>query len=323
MTSQLQAAVGVDLGGTMARAGVIAPTGDLLDSAEIQIEAQAGPEAGIVRLAELIERVTNQTKCKLIGIGIGATGPLDVKAGKIQNPYTLPGWGDVQLAAPLENRFNVPVFLENDADAAALGEYWIGAGKGVDRLVAVTVGTGVGMATVLQGSIYRGLEDCHPEGGHMLLDPHGPECYCGANGCWESLCSGPAIALHAKQIAQKGVTHAGTIWEGLSDFDWTAARVVDAARQNDPIAVQVIEQAAFYMGLGIVNVINMIAPEKIVLSGGVMKSLDLFMPAIQKAIKKNNQMVPAERVQVLPAKLGYYAGVYGGAYRVYQQFGQN
>ena len=224
---------------------------------------------------------------------------------------------------PLRALLQVPVYLENDADAAALGEYWKGAGQAVKRLVAVTVGTGVGMAAILDGKIYRGIDDCHPEGGHQLLDPNGPECYCGANGCWESFCSGPAIVERAKSVVKNYPDQTRTFWEKLPDEEWTAARVIDAARRSDSLAIDVVDRAAFYMGLGIVNVINILAPEKIVLSGGVMKSLDLFIPSVRQAIQKNNQMVPAKKVQVLPAALGYYAGVYGGAYRVYQHFEQN
>jgi glucokinase len=323
MTSVQQAAVGVDLGGTMARAGLITPHGKLFASTEIQIEAREGPQAGIDRLIRLIEQLTRQVEYKLVGIGIGATGPLDIKLGKIHNPYTLPGWEDVNVATPLTDHFQVPVYLENDADAAALGEYWMGAGQAVKRLVAVTVGTGVGMAAILDGKIYRGIDDCHPEGGHMLLDPNGPVCYCGANGCWESFCSGPAIVERAKSVVKNYPDQTRTFWEKLPDEEWTAALVIDAARRSDSLAIDVVDRAAFYMGLGIVNVINILAPEKIVLSGGVMKSLDLFIPSVRQAIQKNNQMVPAKKVQVLPAALGYYAGVYGGAYRVYQHFEQN
>jgi glucokinase len=307
----------------MARAGLITPDGKLLSSAEVQIEAHQGPDAGIKRLKWLIEQLTGHSEADLVGIGIGATGPLDIHLGKIHNPFTLPGWEDVSVAVALTDHFQVPVYLENDADAAALGEYWMGAGRGVNRLVAVTVGTGVGMAVVQEGKIYRGIDDCHPEGGHMLLDPSGPECYCGANGCWESLCSGPAIAARARAVLNCFPAEVQQNWVDLTEPEWTAAKIIEAARNGDQLGLDVLNWSALYMGIGIVNVINLFAPDTIVLSGGVMKSLDLFMPAIQKAIRKNNQMVPAEKVQVAPAALGYYAGVYGGAYRVYQQFDVN
>ena len=119
--------------------------------------------------------------------------------GTINNPYTLPTWEDVPIVDFLVDRFGVPVSLENDADAAALGEYWQGAGRDVQRLCAVTVGTGIGTAYILHGKIVRGNGGWHPEGGHMIIDPSGPQCYCGAKGCWESLASGSAIALFARE----------------------------------------------------------------------------------------------------------------------------
>jgi glucokinase len=311
--------IGIDIGGTMVRAGAVARDGHILSIGETTILASEGPQAGMKRITALVESIVNQNDARLLGIGIGCTGPLDLTRGAIQNPYTLPGWEDVPITGPLQDHFSVPVLLENDADVAALGEYWVGAGQNMQRLVAVTVGTGIGTSLILKGQIYRGLEDCHPEGGHIILDPSGPLCYCGAYGCWESLAAGPAITKQARQAA---VQHPESLMLSLAGGDLDkvdSAVAVQAARQQDAAACQVIERAAHYTALGIVNLINAFAPEMIVLSGGVMKSSDLFLPEIMKVVHQNNRMVPADHIQIVLAKLGYYAGMTGAAYTIYQK----
>jgi len=207
----------------------------------------------------------------------------------------------------------VPVRLENDADAAALGEYWQGAGRGAHRLYAVTVGTGVGTALIMEGEIYRGVDGSHPEGGHQLIDPNGPECYCGHRGCWESLISGTAISGAARSA--KDNAHLLALADGHPNrID--ARLVADAARAGDPTAVEIMQKAAHDFSLGIVNVISLFVPDVLVLSGGVMKSADLFLPMLEQTLKTPNPMVPFDRVHILPAQLGYYAGLYGGAYMI-------
>jgi len=227
---------------------------------------------------------------------------------------------DVPIVSWMEDRFKVQACLENDADVAALGEYWMGAGKGVSRLYAITVGTGIGAAFVIDGQVYRGMGGFHPEGGHQVIDPSGPLCYCGAHGCWESLASGSAIARRAREMyAQSSQTEGDSILGKLAqgDIERIDARMAaEAARQGDPMARQVIEQAARYFSLGVFNLLMLFFPEMIVLSGGVMKSLDLFMPAIQQAVSEAQPYLPAGDVRILPAQLGYYAGLYGAAYAI-------
>ncbi len=310
--------IGIDLGGTMVRAGAVERNGHILSLGETTIQASEGPQAGLERITWLIKTIVKKTDVPLLGIGIGSTGPLDIERGAIQNPYTLPGWENVPITRPLEEAFRVPVLLENDADVAALGEYWVGAGQNVNRLVAVTVGTGIGTALIQNGEIYRGINNCHPEGGHIILDPAGPPCYCGANGCWEVLAAGPAISEQARQAAAQNPDSlmVAMAHGDINKVDSTIA--VNAARQQDPTACRVIERAASYTGMGIVNMINSYVPEKIVLSGGVMKSADLFLPEIQRWVHRNNRMVPSDDIQIVLAKLGYYAGITGAAYIIYK-----
>jgi glucokinase len=305
--------VGVDLGGTNVRVGAVTPAGELLDWKISPIEAANGPQAGVAKIAGMIEALLGSLPpAELAGIGIGSTGPIDRGRGAIQNPYTLPSWVDVDIASPLSARFAAPVILENDADAAAFGEAWAGAGRGMRRMAMVTVGTGIGTALILDGKIYRGMDGIHPEGGHMLIDPAGPECYCGAHGCWESLVAGPGIA----RLASAGAAKEGGAMLEMADGD--PARVdarilVRAARQKDPTAVRAAEQVAFYLGLGLANIILLTLPDGIVLGGGVMAEYDLFAPGVRAVLDRHNSMVPASRVQILTAQLAGKSGVLGAA----------
>jgi len=292
-------AIGVDLGGTHVRVGAFDLEGQLLGQNEASI-ASIAPDSGLSLIEHLIREMIDSTNASsLLGIGIGATGPVDSVRGIINNPYTLEGWSNVPIVERLNKTFNVPVRLENDADAAALGEYWQGAGREAKRLYAVTVGTGVGTSLIVDGRIYRGVDGSHPEGGHQLIDPNGPECYCGHRGCWESLISGTAISSQAR---------------GAKNMD--AGSVAEAARAGEPAALAIMQKAARDFSLGIVNIISFFVPDVLVLSGGVMKSADLFLPTLEQALKTPNPMVPFDRVKIMPAQLGYYAGLYGGAYMI-------
>ncbi len=306
-----QIAIGMDIGGTQVRVGAFDSGGKLIAQSDASI-ASLKPDSGLSLIERLLhELLESLNSPALLGIGIGCTGPLDTVHGLINNPYTLEGWSNVPIVERLNKTFNVPVRLENDADAAAFGEYWQGAGRDAKRLYAVTVGTGVGTALIADGKIYRGVDGSHPEGGHQLIDPNGPECYCGYRGCWESLISGLAISNHAREV--KNNEHLIAL-AGGDPNRLDSHLVAEAARAGDLTAVQIMQKAARDFSLGIVNIISFFVPDVIVLSGGVMKSADLFLPTLKQTLKTPNPMVPFDRVKILPAQLGYYAGLYGGAY---------
>jgi glucokinase len=313
-----QVVVGVDLGGTIVRAGGFDPEGKMLCVREVPIEAERGPEPGLKKIQSLIEQVRAESDADdLIGIGIGSTGPVDPIHGTINNPFTLPAWDNVPIIDRMQKAFHVQVTLENDADVAALGEYWCGAGRSVRKLYAVTAGTGVGTALIEDGVIYRGLNGVHPEAGHMILDPNGPRCYCGAHGCWESFCAGPSIV---RDVLSMDLSNSSLMKLADGDRDKIDAFMVfNAARAGDLASRQAINKAIRYFALGILNIIINFVPEMIVLSGGLMKSSDLFLPAIQEAMAAHSIMIPANQVRILPAQLGYHAGLYGAAYTIWSK----
>ena len=304
--------VGIDLGGTNVRVGAVTTAGELVASQECPIEARQGPQPGMEKIAGLITRVTTEAGGRLQAIGIGSTGPVDRDLGAIQNPYTLPTWENVNIVGSLRERFHVPVTIENDADAAALGESWMGAGRGLPRLCMVTVGTGVGTAFIYNRRIYRGVGGAHCEGGHLILDPSGPECYCGAKGCWESLASGTALGAYAReQAASKPSLMIELAGGDLARID--AAIIAQAARRGDPLAVEIVDRTADYIALGLVNLIVLFLPDGIILTGGVMRSFDLMEAHIRSVIGRHNIISPVDKVVLKLADLGQQAGMIGAA----------
>ena len=311
--------VGIDLGGTTVRAGTFDLHSRLLVVRETLIEAPRGPEFGLRKIQRLVEQVLAESGSKaLIGIGIGATGPVDTVRGIINNPFTLPTWENVPILEWMQKAFSVSVTLENDADAAALGEYWQGAGRNAERLYAVTVGTGIGTALVINGQVYRGLDGSHPEGGHMILDPSGPLCYCKQYGCWESLCAGPAIERRAREADLTGSELLDLTGGDREKID--ARMVFDAARMGDRVALGIVERVSKCFTQGVLNIAVLFTPDAIVLSGGVMRNVDFFMPGLQRTMQAYKAMVPANRIHITPAQLGEYAGLYGSAYTHFKKY---
>jgi glucokinase len=293
--------VGMDIGGSKIAAAVVSEQGEILSRESIATQAERGFEDGLRRIEALLARLLARAPGKLAAIGIGCAGPVDPVRGTIDNPYTLPTWDDVNIVAPLRERFGVPVALENDADVAAMGEVWLGAGRGGRIVVMVTIGTGIGGAVILDGQIYRGIDGAHPEIGHQCLDPTGPPCYCGARGCWESLASGTAIASAARARMPAGV-----------DASIDGAGVIRQARRGDPIAADIVACAAQATARAVFNLVNLYVPEIVVLGGGVMDAYDLFEPALRETLARDT-MAPIAAIRIQRAALGNDAGIMGAA----------
>jgi len=304
--------IGVDLGGTNVRVGLFLANGQILNWQQEEILAVQGPQAGLQKIFGLIEKCLAHSDHSLAGIGIGSTGPIDRQRGCIQNPYTLPGWEDVDIVSPLQEKYNVPIAFENDADAAALGEYWMGAGQGSEKVMMVTFGTGIGTGLVLNGKIYRGVDEAHPEGGHILIEPNGPECYCGAHGCWESLASGPAIAAYAQQLHLQKDSYLFQHSEG-DPQKITSALIFAGDQAGDLTCTHIVDRAAQHVGQGLVSLMMLTLPDCVVLGGGVMRSFEQMKPRINAIIEKHNVIIPAKKVRLQMAALGQQAGIYGAA----------
>jgi glucokinase len=290
----------VDIGGTKIAVGIIDSQGRVLSKLECPTHANLGYAKALERIVKMIHELGTSIE----GIGIGCTGPVYPLTGEIGDVNFLPGWQGENPVRDLGQAFHVTVAMENDADAASLAEAGWGASKSKQRLVYVTVGTGIGGGIILDGHVYRGVDHAHPEIGHHSIDPAGPPCLCGFHGCWESLAAGPAMVLWAEANMSSDYRYRANL---------TAKRICDLAREGDDLALRAVQRETHYLGLGLANVVTMFAPDTIVLSGGVMKSADLFLEGIHKRIRESCRFVPFDKTEITLASLGENANLIGAA----------
>jgi glucokinase len=297
----------IDIGGTKIAAGIVNETGQILARAECPTDSARSFADGLKQMTTLLRETAAHVgaAAQLRGIGIGCTGPVNPQAGTLGHIEFMPDWSGANLVAELEREFGVTAAIENDADAAALGEAAWGAGRGAHSFIYITVSTGIGGGLIIDSHLYRGVDGAHPEIGHHVIDPSGPLCFCGAYGCWESLASGLALARFFKTDGDL---------DGLSAFENLDARsICAAAERGDPRALAAVAREAHYLGLGLANLITLFIPDVIALGGGLMNSRHLFWGKIQETIRANCGLVPFEKVRLVPAALGPQTGLAGAA----------
>lgn len=302
--------IGVDLGGTSIKGALVNSQGTIISKEETPTLADAGPEAVADRIAGVITKLENHALSlgrSVAGVGIGIPGQPDQKKGEVVFAPNL-DWRHVPLIDYLRRKTSLPIILENDANAAALGELWCGAGRGAENMVMITIGTGIGAGLIINGSLFHGPNYTAGELGHTVILPEGPLCKCGRKGCLETLTSAPAMVRMAKEAITGGKQ---TVLAEKKNID--TRDIVDAARAGDEVALEVINVAANYLGMGIGNAINLFNPDKVVIGGGVSKAGDiLFCRLITSAMQRALE-TPADAVAIVPAELGNDAGVIGAA----------
>jgi glucokinase len=246
----------------------------------------------------------------LVGLGVAAPGPLDPQAGVVLAAPMLHGWHDIPIARLLRDRLGLDVVLENDANAAALGEWRHGAGRGVRSMVFATVSTGIGGGIIVDGRLLHGLRGLAGEIGHMVVCDNGPSCACGSAGCWETLASGTALAAAARSAVARG--EAPRLAALAAGEAVTGRHIERAAREGDGPALNLLAAEARWLAVGLANLLHLYSPERIVLGGGVMACFDLLRGDIEHALR--TRAMPAYRdVPVLAAELGGRAGLIGAA----------
>lgn len=285
--------IGVDLGGTKILTALADSKGGILSVVKIDTEAASGPEKVLSNITRSIILAAKQAKVplsRISKIGIGAPGPILGKA-IIVSPPNLPGWKNVNIKSILQKKLQKHVRVENDANAAALGELCFGAGKGFKNLIYITISTGIGGGIIIDGKIYRGALGTAGEVGHMVLEPKGPECGCGRRGCLEALAAGPAIA---KMAGKKNALEAEI-----------------AARKGDKKSLKAIRTAAKYIGIGIGNLNNILNPDIFVIGGGVSNMGPLLLDPLKHWAKEYSMEASRKSLIIVPAKLKNNAGVMG------------
>lgn len=305
MTEDVAAVAGVDIGGTQCSVNVLSVRDGearLLYRDQFPTAAARGPEAVLADIERRLQVALSETPVHVAGIGISCGGPLDADLGVIQGPPNLPGWDDVPITERFGRRFQLPVWLENDANACALAEWRLGAGQGTRHMVYLTFGTGLGAGIIADGRLVRGARGLAGEVGHWRLGPpEGPVQY-GKQGSFEAYCSGAGIAGWYR------------FWSGRPDDDVTAQVVAERARRGDEIARRVYTQAAEKLGLGLSMIMDALAPECIVLGGIFQYAGDLLRPDMERVLKAEAHPQIAAACRVEAAGLGRLVGSYASCF---------
>jgi glucokinase len=313
--------IGLDVGGGTMKAGVVDDAGRALSSVSLPTEAHRGQEAGLERMCESIRAAAAAAGLGLsqvAALGVATPGTMDLKAGVILDPPNLRPWQNVPVRAHVQGVFGLPTAFENDANAAALGEYWAGAGRSANSLVLFTLGTGVGGGVVLRGDdggvVLQGEHSHGAEVGHMRIELTRPrQCGCGRWGCLEAYASATAVARRALEaLAEDGGRSRLHAVMGQGG-ELTSRDVWEAAQAGDELAGRIIEDTAFYLAVGAVNLMHLIDPDMVVFGGGMTAAGPAFLERICGHIQQLAFPVPARLTQVCYAQLGADAGFIGAA----------
>ncbi|GCE48100.1 glucokinase [Thermosporothrix hazakensis] len=314
--------VGVDLGGTQIRASVLQGA-ELLSRANTLTGENPTPERVLPRLFATVEQAIEQAGIspeEISGIGIACPGPLNNRTGEILSPPNLPGWDHTPLRTLFQERYQMPIYVENDANVAALGEYMFGAGQGCNEMVYLTISTGIGGGVIAGGQILEGVAGMAGELGHITIDWRGPICNCGNIGCLERLASGTGIALEAQEAIAQGKAEELLEYARQTNVPPTQidARVIgEAAKAGIPVARDIIEKAGEALGFGLVNIIHIFNPEKIILGGGLTQMGDILLQPAYRIVEKRTMREPHNCASIALARLGANVGLIGAGALVY------
>ena len=316
--------VGVDLGGTNVRIGIVSPKGRVLKKEEYPLDLSQG---GLKIVEGLISNLENFVQKKigkndqLLGIGMGIAGAMDMKKGRIINSPNIPDLNGFGIREFIQKRMQSPIAIENDANAFALGEGWVGAAKGSSYYCGITLGTGVGGGIVINEEILHGSGGKASEVGHMVVDPEGPLCGCGGRGCLEVYASATGIKRMAMEAIAKGEGAGIVKRAGGKVEEVTAEKVFEAAQSGDKAAQKIFHKMGRFLGLGIVNLIHLFDPEKIVIGGKASRAWDSFIKTTMEVVMERVMEGSREKVEIVQAKCGDDAGVLGAAFVALKKHG--
>jgi len=303
----------IDLGGTNVRAIVATAAGEIKGADKRLSRAADGLDTTLATMEECLGAACADASASvrdLGGVGIASPGWVDSRGGVVPEAPQLIGWKNVPLVRIMSKRLGVPVILENDANAAALGEHVFGAGRGARHLLYVTVSTGIGGGLIIDGKLYGGARGSAGEIGHTIVDPAGPRCPCGNNGCLEIMASGTAIARKAEEAAAQGRS------TRLARINYREGRlssklVAEAAEAGDEASREIYAEAGHILGISLGNAVNLLSPEVIVIGGGVAKSAPLFLPQVEATMKEVALGEPLKHVRLAISELAHHSGALG------------
>ena len=318
-----QLAIGIDIGGTKIAAGVVDRKANIIARHVVTEHSGAMPDHVIACVERVYRALLDKSGIRqedLAGVGLGFAGHVNGKAGIVIVSSNLPGWDCVPLRDIVQERLTVPVVLENDTKCNALAEYMYGAGRGVDNQCYVTMSTGYGMATIVDGKLYTGHIGTAGEIGHTVVDVDGPLCSCGKRGCLMTYTSGVGLARMARERIASG---ADTILREMYGGDptrLTGRLIAEAAQEGDAVSRELISTAGYYAGIGLSTVVHVVNPELIVIGGGLTRIGPTFIESSVQGLKENVHPVLFESVRIVPWQLGDDSGVLGAAAKAFVIF---
>lgn len=308
LESMKRVVVAADLGGTNLRAALVNEQGEVF--ARRERPTPEGAEAVVAAVGDLLAQVARASASPPLAAGVGSPGLVDADAGIVALSPNIPGFRNLQLAAPVSERVGLPTYIENDASAAALGEYRFGAGRGTRHLLHATLGTGIGGGIVIDGRLYRGARGFAGEIGHVVLDPAGPRCSCGSRGCLEALVSGWAFAARARRLIQSG--NSPVLLEIVGYREPTAADLHAAALAGDRQCEAEIRNGGHLLGIGLGGLVNVLNPDIVTLSGGLLNMGEMLLKPMREALF-SIAYGPASGTQLATTTLDDDAGLLGAA----------
>jgi glucokinase-like ROK family protein len=306
---------GIDVGATSIDLGIADFSGRLLVRHAEPASVKDGPIRILGRVCSLLEKMlqeNNLDAAQLHGIGIGVPGPVDFSLGILVSPPIMPGWDRYPIIETIHQWFpSSNVVVDNDVNVMALGEIYQGSGKGIDNLIFIKIGTGIGAGIVCEGKIYRGASGCAGDIGHICVDKNGPICHCGNKGCLEAMAAGPAIAERALQAAQAGKSSIIMNLYEKNGHILQAEDVGNASREGDALAIEVIRESGQYIGDVLAGLVNYYNPEMIVIGGGVSNLGNLLLSTIRQAVLHRSLPLATRDLQIVFSDIGQATGVIG------------
>lgn len=299
-----------DFGGTNLRAALVDDAGEVLVRREVASTPEASPADVLERIGELLGAVREVAATPPDAASLAVAGLIDAEGGRVMVSPNIPAFRNLALTEPLSERLGIPVSIENDASAAALGEHRFGAGQGTRHLLHATLGTGIGGGLVVDGRLYRGAQGLAGEIGHIVLDPAGPPCGCGARGCLEAIAGGVAFGRRAQRLVESGT--APILAEIAAGQPATAGHLAEAARRGEAAAIAEIRNGGHTIGIGLGSIVNVLNPDAVTLSGGLLGMGDLLLDPLRAAMA-SLAYGPASSTPVRTSTLGEDAGLLGAA----------
>jgi glucokinase len=298
---------GIDIGGTKIAVATASAGGAIIERHSFPTNSSREPHEALAQTLAALDGLIDRQRMRLTAVGIGCAGPLDLEQGVVMSPPNLPLWRAFPLRAIVQNHFRVPVILDNDANAAALAEHLYGAGRGLSDLVYLTISTGIGGGIIADNKLVHRWG----EAGHVTVDPGGALCGCGARGCLEALCSGTSIARRAQEKLLSG--RESQLSTSVPDIKQVTAKAVeDAARAGDELASEVWRDTVRFLAIGIGSIIALLAPQAVILGGGVVAGAgDFLLRPLRDELKARIRIHGAREIQLLPAGLGSDSGLHG------------